>query len=173
MKRWLAAAAALICPVLVADCSERGQPVTFRSTFGDRKPTAVPAPANGVSLMRMPTGPEAPFTVERTVDEADSTKIGVTAYHGRKSGFTGKIWVWAPPQYFQPEYATKGFPVLIALPGGPGYPSNYWFGADLHLQEDVYAWSQEGKSLPFILVMPVLNPDRRYHDCRDIPGLQR
>jgi enterochelin esterase-like enzyme len=63
--------------------------------------------------------------------------------------------------------------VIIALPGGIGYPDNYWFGPDLKLQEDFYKWSEEGKALPFILVMPVLNPDNQYHDCSDIPGSQK
>ncbi|MCQ4083945.1 esterase family protein [Streptomyces sp. RB6PN25] len=170
MKCLLAAAAALVCPVLVAGCSDEGDPVTFNAPAN----TARPGPMGGRSSpAQMPTGPDASFTVQRTVDDADSTKIGVTTYHGRKSGFTGRVWVWAPPQYFDPKYATMGFPVLIALPGGLGYPSNYWFGADLRLQEKIYNWSRDGTSLPFIVVMPVLNPDRHYHDCSDIPGQQK
>jgi S-formylglutathione hydrolase FrmB len=174
-----------ICPVLAGGCSDEGNPVTFGNAGGNipRTPlrnaprnqnaTTLPGPVGRKSLARMPTGPEASFTVQRTVEDRGSTKIGMTSYHGRKSGFTGKVWVWAPPQYFQPEYATKGFPVLIALPGGLGYPTNYWFGPDLQLQEDVYDWSQDGKSLPFIVVMPALNPDKQYHDCSDIPGQQK
>ncbi|MBV9024894.1 MAG: hypothetical protein JO362_14155 [Streptomycetaceae bacterium] len=184
MQRWLAAAAALICPVVIAGCSGEGDPVTFGNNadnspgnlgrnVGHQSAHTLPRLAHPKLLAQMPTGPAAAFTAERTVDDAVGTKIGVTTYHGRKSGFTGKVWVWAPPQYFQPQYATKGFPVLIALPGGPGYPNNYWYGPDLQLQEDISHWADTSTSLPFILVMPVLNPDKQYHDCSDIPGMQK
>ena len=173
MKRWLTAAVALISLGLVAGCSDEGDPVSFGNANPSAAGSAAPKPDNPNSLAQMPTGPAASFKVQRTVEAADNTKIGVTTYHGAKSGFTGKVWVWAPPQYFQKENANKGFPVIIALPGGEGWPTNYWFGADLKLQEDFYKWSQEGKSLPFILVMPVINPDKQYHDCSDIPGSQK
>ncbi len=173
MKRWLTAAVALISLGLVAGCSDEGDPVSFGNTNPSAAGSAAPKPDNPNSLALMPTGPAAQFKVQRTVEAADNTKIGVTTYHGAKSGFTGKVWVWAPPQYFQKENANKGFPVIIALPGGEGWPTNYWFGGDLKLQEDFYKWSQEGKAKPFILVMPVINPDKQYHDCSDIPGSQK
>lgn len=182
----LVTAAVLGSLALASGCS--GEPVSFDT------PSASSAPAGGdggragrpsakpakpgepgkpgrppVPATLMPTGPKAEFTTENTVD--DGTKIGVTTLEGRKSGFTGKVWVWAPPQYFEAEYAASGFPVLIALPGGNGYPKNYWMGTDLKLQSSISKWSREGKSLPFIVVMPVLNPDdKHYYDGSDIPG---
>ncbi len=173
LKRWLTAAVALVSLGLVAGCSDEGDPVSFGN------PSAAPSGNSGAQaakpggLMQPATGPAAQFKIQRTVEAADNTKIGVATYTGPKSGFTGKIWVWAPPAYFKAENANKGFPVIIALPGGEGWPTNYWFGADLKLQEDFYRWSQEGKAKPFILVMPVLNPDKQYHDCSDIPGSQK
>ncbi|MFI6410666.1 alpha/beta hydrolase [Streptomyces sp. NPDC050585] len=177
----LVAAAVLGSLALTAGCS--GEPVSF-----DTPPAAASAPARAdgappagpsarpgqppVPATLMPTGPKAEFTTENTVD--DGTKIGVTTLEGRKSGFTGKVWVWAPPQYFEPRYANSGFPVLIALPGGNGYPKNYWMGTDLKLQSSLSRWSREGKSLPFIVVMPVLNPDdKHYYDGSDIPGHEK
>ncbi|WP_308295423.1 hypothetical protein [Streptomyces sp. MUM 178J] len=59
----------------------------------------------------------------------------------------------------------------MILPGGHGYPANYRTGTDLKLQENVSRWSPDGGSLPFIVVMPVLNPDSDH--CCDgsaIPG---
>ncbi|AOT60373.1 MULTISPECIES: alpha/beta hydrolase [Streptomyces] len=174
----LAATAAVIGSLaLAAGCS--GEPVSFETPdasapAGGRpvapppaKPGEPPAPATV-----LPTGPKAEFTTQNTVD--DGTRIGVTTLEGRKSGFTGKVWVWAPPQYFEPRYAGSGFPVLIALPGGNGYPKNYWMGTDLKLQSSISRWSKEGKSLPFIVVMPVLNPDDKfYYDGSDIPGQEK
>ncbi|MDN3295571.1 alpha/beta hydrolase-fold protein [Streptomyces ficellus] len=170
MKRLVAAVAlGSLALVTLTGCSDEGAPVSF-----DGPSASAPAPATGkgraaAAKTLMPTGPKAEFTTQNTL--SDGTKIGVTTLHGEKSGFTGKVWVWAPPQYFDPTYARSGFPVLIALPGGNGYPNNYWMGTDLKLQSSISEWSKEGKSLPFIVVMPVLNPDdKHYYDGSDIPG---
>ncbi|MET8451809.1 alpha/beta hydrolase-fold protein [Streptomyces sp. NPDC005209] len=159
--------------------SDNGEPISFEQNQqsdqgGDSGRTAdrraQPSAGSGVS---MPTGPTASFTIAGTVPE-DGSKIAVTKLTGKKSGFTGKVWVWVPPQYKDPKYAHSGFPVMIALPGGAGYPVNYWMGTDLHLESSISQWSKEGKSLPFILAMPVLNPhgddDGTYWDASDIPG---
>ncbi|MFD9634218.1 alpha/beta hydrolase [Streptomyces violascens] len=133
------------------------------------------------SKAQMATGPEAAFEISGHAD--DGSKISVTTLKGKKSGFTGKVWVWAPKEYFdEPKYKNSGFPVLIALPGGSGYPNNY-FGFDngtIKLESSIAKWVKEGKSLPFILAMPVLNPEDtdkkgsphpgRYWDGSDIPG---
>ncbi|MFF7182024.1 alpha/beta hydrolase-fold protein [Streptomyces sp. NPDC008121] len=181
-SRIVAAALALgAAAVLVTGCSDEGAPVTFdtpRSTAQPRTPAPDhPAnvrakPATKVPETVLPTGPKASFTTANTLE--DGTKIGVTTLRGEKSGFTGKVWVWAPEQYFDPAYADSGFPVLVALPGGNGYPTNYWMGTDLKLQSSISTWSKAGKSLPFIVVMPVLNPDDDfYYDGSDIPGQPR
>ncbi|MFE0011510.1 alpha/beta hydrolase, partial [Streptomyces erythrochromogenes] len=124
------------------------------------------------SKMLMPTGPAADFKNSMTL--ADGTHVAVTTLDGKKSGFKGKVWVWAPKEYNDPKFAKSGFPVMIALPGGAGYPSNYWMGTDLGLQTSISKWYAEGKSKPFLLAMPVLNPgpdDKGvYWDGSDIPG---
>ncbi|WP_242584989.1 alpha/beta hydrolase-fold protein [Streptomyces sp. MST-110588] len=165
----LIALAALAC---TAGCSTEDAPKA-PVRFGDSPGTASrkAAPPGKRSLALMPTHPIS-FKEQRRVGGAGgNTPIGVTTYRGPKSGFTGKVWVWAPPEYYEKRNADKGFPVMVALPGGPGYPVNYWIGADLKLEENLARWSKEGKSLPFIVVMPVLNPDaRQYYDGSDIPG---
>ncbi|MFE4858955.1 alpha/beta hydrolase [Streptomyces sp. NPDC056670] len=181
----LIAAAAIGAALLVTGCSDEGKPVSFDSgpsgpsanapAQGGQKNGAVStkddaAAKNGAAPQTLlPTGPKAEFTTQSTL--GDGTKIGVTTLKGAKSGFTGKVWVWAPKQYFDEKYRNSGFPVLIALPGGNGYPKNYWMGTDLKLESSIAEWSKTGKSLPFIVVMPVLNPDaKHYYDGSDIPG---
>ncbi|MFC9430311.1 alpha/beta hydrolase-fold protein [Streptomyces sp. NPDC056987] len=163
--------------------SDTGDPISFATdgdvplspapTVGGGDGGRRPGVAPGASEVRMPTGPAAAFSVAATVPE-DGSKIAVTTLKGRKSGFTGRVWVWAPPQYKDPAYARSGFPVLIALPGGAGYPVNYWMGTDLKLEASIARWSKEGRSLPFVLAMPVLNPrpdtGGLYWDASDIPG---
>ncbi|MEV7275692.1 alpha/beta hydrolase-fold protein [Streptomyces sp. NPDC093111] len=183
LHRSLAAALALGTTLAaVAGCSsDKGDPVSFDTPHnGKPQQAAVHTPGgknggtkgNHAPVTVFPTGPRAEFTDANTVE--DGTKIGVTELQGAKSGFTGKVWVWAPKQYFDPKYANSGFPVLISLPGGVGYPTNYWMGTDLKLQSSIARWSEEGKSLPFIVVMPVLNPDdKHYYDGSDIPDQPR
>jgi len=183
LTRTLAAALALgtTLAVVTGCSSDEGDPVSFDTPRGDGTAKHQVAQQHkgkgrpgGVKVPEtlFPTGPKATFTTASTVE--DGTKIGVTELRGEKSGFTGKVWVWAPKQYFDPKYADSGFPVLIALPGGLGYPTNYWMGTDLKLQSSIARWSEEGKSLPFIVVMPVLNPnDKAYYDGSDIPGQPR
>ncbi|MFF0432950.1 alpha/beta hydrolase [Streptomyces sp. NPDC004327] len=180
-SRALAAALAVGTTLaVVAGCSDQGaDPVSFDTPRGTKPLQQQAVQHHGktgagtrVPETLFPTGPKATFEDANTVE--DGTKIGVTELHGDKSGFTGKVWVWAPKQYFDPKYANSGFPVLISLPGGVGYPTNYWMGTDLKLQSSIAQWSQEGKSLPFIVVMPVLNPDaHHYYDGSDIPGQPR
>ena len=142
-----------------------GDPVSF----GKVQQTAAAASdvPEGVS---MPTGPKADFV--RTSRLPDGTQIGKTTLTGAKSGFTGDVWVWVPKEYDDPKYARSGFPVLISLPGGRGYPTNYWgTGPGLGLQKAVSDGVKAGTSLPFILIMPVTNADTKHHfDGSDIPG---
>ncbi|MER8042159.1 alpha/beta hydrolase-fold protein [Streptomyces sp. NPDC094032] len=175
--RTLTAALALGATLsLVAGCSEEGDPISFDVPRSDKpaqrqavqrhKPGGTGAAAPETVF---PTGPESSFTEQRALP--DGTKIGVTELHGEKSGFTGRVWVWAPKQYFDPKYANSGFPVLISLPGGKGFPTNYWTGKGIDLPGHISRWVDEGKSKPFIVVMPVLNPDAEfYYDGSDIPG---
>ncbi|MEV0368634.1 alpha/beta hydrolase-fold protein [Streptomyces sp. NPDC050636] len=175
-RRWLAgaligalglAAVAVLGPLDVF--SDNGEPMSFNrpGPDGDAEDRA-PAGSADASV-RMPTGPQAEFRTANTLD--DGTKIGVTTLHGKKSGFTGKVWVWAPKEYYEERYRKSAFPVLIALPGGPGYPMNYWMGTDLKLQSTISEMAAQGRSKPFTVVMPVLNPDAdHYYDGSDIPG---
>ncbi|MFJ2112260.1 alpha/beta hydrolase [Streptomyces sp. NPDC087850] len=153
--------------------SDDGAPISFAQ--GGATGTGTQRRA-ATSDVRMPTGPAAAFSVAATVPE-DNTKIAVTTLKGKRSGFTGRVWVWVPPQYKEARYAKSGFPVMIALPGGAGYPVNYWMGTDLKLEASIDKWSRQGKSLPFILAMPVLNPHPDtgglYWDASDIPGQPR
>ncbi|WP_404953068.1 alpha/beta hydrolase [Streptomyces sp. 147326] len=153
--------------------TDKGSAVSFGQQpagGSGKKHDAPQQPAN--SKMLMPTGPAAEF--KNTMTLPDGTHVAVTTLDGKKSGFKGKVWVWAPKEYNDPKFAKSGFPVMIALPGGAGYPSNYWMGTDLGLQNSISKWYAEGKSKPFILAMPVLNPgpdDKGiYWDGSDIPG---
>ncbi|MCY0932645.1 alpha/beta hydrolase-fold protein [Streptomyces sp. H34-S4] len=133
-----------------------------------RDPASPPAPT-GDPDVRLETGPRAEF--KQTAELDDGTIIAKTRLKGAKSGFEGDVWVWTPKEYDDPKYAKSAFPVLIALPGGNGFPDNYWADRSLGLQKAVSEGVRDGTSLPFVLIMPVLNPDAKYYyDGSDIPG---
>lgn len=147
--------------------NDTGEPMSFSRALPDGAPSQVRASA-AQPAVRMPSGPQAAFRTTATL--GDGTKIGVTTLHGGKSGFTGKVWVWAPKEYYEERYRTSAFPVLIALPGGYGHPANYWAATGHKLQQTVTDLTALGRSRPFLVVMPVLNPGKRYYDGSDIPG---
>lgn len=133
-----------------------------------RDPAIPPAPT-GDPDVRLETGPRAEFKQTAKLD--DGTIIAKTRLKGAKSGFEGDVWVWTSKEYDDPKYAKSAFPVLIALPGGNGFPNNYWADRSLGLQKAVSEGVRDGTSLPFVLIMPVLNPDAKYYyDGSDIPG---
>ncbi|GHF47117.1 hypothetical protein GCM10010359_57020 [Streptomyces morookaense] len=160
--------------------SDKGNPVSYDQAGGGGDGKGGNAkPADSRTLM--PTGPKADFKNQKTL--SDGSQVSVVTLDGPKSGFKGKVWVWAPKEYTEdPKFRESGFPVMIALPGGPGNDSNYWalgeFGKDkLSLEKSISKWYQEGKSKPFLLAMPILNPgpdDKGiYWDASDIPGQQK
>ncbi|WP_246470345.1 alpha/beta hydrolase [Streptomyces olivoverticillatus] len=155
--------------------SDKGDPVSFgqdQAAGSGGQAGGANGPQNPDSKVLMPTGPAADFKNASTLD--NGTHVAVTTLEGKKSGFTGKVWVWAPKEYKDPKFKDSGFPVLIALPGGPGFPANYWMDDNLKLESSISKWYSEGKSKPFILAMPVLNPHPDtgglYWDGSDIPG---
>ncbi|MEU9800182.1 alpha/beta hydrolase-fold protein [Streptomyces sp. NPDC051000] len=180
VRRWLIAGTTVVALAGVAALvmshfeippfTDKGKDVSFGGAAPDGKNEEAAKPP-ATSKMSMPTGPKAQFKNSMTL--ADGTHVAVTTLDGKKSGFKGKVWVWAPKEYNDPKFAKSGFPVMIALPGGAGYPTNYWMGTDLGLQNSISKWYGEGKGKPFILAMPVLNPgpdDKGvYWDGSDIP----
>ncbi|WP_374323300.1 alpha/beta hydrolase [Streptomyces sp. AP-93] len=131
-------------------------------------PASPPAPTGDPDVQQA-TGPSSEFKQTTKLD--DGTIIAKTRLKGAKSGFEGDVWVWTPKEYGDPKYAKSGFPVLIALPGGNGFPNNYWADRSLGLQKAISEGVKAGTSLPFIVIMPVLNPDAKYYyDGSDIPG---
>jgi S-formylglutathione hydrolase FrmB len=118
----------------------------------------------------MPTGPAANFGKAR---DTSAGPILVTTLTGPKSGVSGKIWVWLPPQYNDPKYAKHGFPVLTLYAGGQSAGYNTWTDNQLPIEETDAKKSAEGSAYPFIMIMPVQNLDSnesRALECSDIPG---
>ncbi|MDX3313790.1 alpha/beta hydrolase-fold protein [Streptomyces sp. ME08-AFT2] len=81
-----------------------------------------------------------------------SDGVRVTQLEGQVSGVNAEVYVWLPPQYDDPAYAHRSFPVVELLPGYPGSPKS-WYGS-LRVQERLAPLMRSGEVAPFILVAP-------------------
>lgn len=89
---------------------------------------------------------------------------------GTTSGVrTGPAQVFLPPQYGDPAYADRTFPVVELLDGVPGSP--YTWTRTLHLATVMDELISTGRSIPFVIVMPVQNVDSpRDTECVNVTG---
>ncbi|MFD7733074.1 alpha/beta hydrolase [Kitasatospora phosalacinea] len=96
--------------------------------------------------------------------------VRTTDLKGAVSGVDGEVLVWLPPQYDDPAYKDRTFPVVELLPGWPG-SSKTWFGT-LKVSEQLKPMMQSGQVAPFILVSPRTNllGDNTDTGCADVPG---
>ncbi|MGC0414885.1 alpha/beta hydrolase [Embleya sp. AB8] len=88
---------------------------------------------------------------------------------GRRSGLGTAALVYLPPQYFQPQYKDRRFPVVVAVTGYPGNERNLVTRLELpkFAANEIIA----GRVQPTIYVMmkPGVGLDRDT-ECTDVPG---
>ncbi|MQS15155.1 esterase [Streptomyces kaniharaensis] len=103
-------------------------------------------------------------------DPAVPGDVKKTELKGQVSGVDGEVLVWLPPQYDDPAFKDKKFPVVELMPGYPG-SSSTWYGT-LKVSEQLKPLMQQGKVAPFILVSPrtLLLGNHQDAGCTDIPG---
>ncbi|GGV41344.1 hypothetical protein GCM10010495_68620 [Kitasatospora herbaricolor] len=158
-----------------ADGKAKGAPPATGSAAAAGTPSAPPtttAPPKPSKVL-MPTGPAAAFGKAR---DTAAGQILMTTLAGPKSGVSGKVWVWLPPEYNDPKFARTGFPVLTLYAGGQSAGYNTWTDNQLPIQEADAELSKQGKAHPFIMIMPVQNLDSneaKALECSDIPGQPR
>ncbi|MEU0938827.1 MULTISPECIES: alpha/beta hydrolase-fold protein [unclassified Embleya] len=174
-RRATALLGAVLVAVTAAACGSPGD-TTAENAKSTAAPThsgtaaSPPAKPTAPSKVVAPTGPATNFTT------ATTTSVGpilMTSYTGPKSGVTGKVWVWLPPEYNDPAFAKHGFPVLTLYAGGQSNGYNTWTDNQLPIQQEAVRQSRAGTSHPFIMVMPVQNlekDEKRSLECSDIPG---
>lgn len=122
----------------------------------------------GITVARLPK-------VRQTFAAADGPGmraaggVRVTQLRGRVSGVNAEVYVWLPPQYDEPAYRNKKFPVVELLPGYPG-SAQAWFGS-LKAHEQLLPLMRSGQVAPFILVAPRTNLLAGVDTgCANIPG---
>ncbi|MFD0277957.1 alpha/beta hydrolase [Kitasatospora sp. NPDC127111] len=133
---------------------------------GDQAAASAAAAAgpSGTPAPKVPQEFHAPTSdaVPRSVKQAD--------LKGKLSGVEGEVLVWTPPQYDDPAYKDKTFPVVELLVGFPG-ASSAWFGETMDAAKQLEPLMKSGQVTPFILVSPRVT---LFGDtdtgCADVPG---
>ena len=89
-------------------------------------------------------------------------------FRGPESGVEQPVLVHLPPEYDQPAYAHRAFPVVEFLAGWRGYPRS-WV-SQLLLFDDLAKLERAHHVQPFISVMPTVNVALpRDTECTDVP----
>ncbi|MFE7559448.1 alpha/beta hydrolase [Kitasatospora sp. NPDC057500] len=137
--------------------------------------SAAPAAAGGGGAPASDAAAHPPANkVQQAFRSVDDPKVPgdvrKTDLKGALSGVDGEVLVWLPPQYDDPAFKDKKFPVVELIPGYPG-SSSTWYGT-LKVSEQLKPLMQQGKVAPFILVSPrtLLLGNRVDAGCTDVPG---
>ncbi|MGK4579449.1 alpha/beta hydrolase [Kitasatospora sp. HPMI-4] len=103
-------------------------------------------------------------------DSAVPKDVKETDLKGQLSGVDGEVLVWTPPQYDDPAFKDKTFPVVELLAGFPG-SSSTWFGT-MDVSKQLSPLMKSGQVTPFILVSPRVTLLGKNTDtgCADVPG---
>ncbi|GAA1229748.1 hypothetical protein GCM10009665_20220 [Kitasatospora nipponensis] len=143
-----------------------------------RQTTPLPgpaAPATAAVVSAAPSPAAAPAVFSAAADAAVPRDVKQTQLKGRLSGVDGEVLVWLPPQYDDPAYQGRAFPVLEVLSGYPG-SSSAWFSL-LNASEQLKPMIANGSALPFILVAPrtfglggAADGGTPSSGCADLPG---
>ena len=116
------------------------------------------------------TGPRQPADFTPARDRRIGRGVIGTQLTGRVSGVRGEVYVWLPPQYYQPAYRGRKFPVVELLAGFPG-TAKAWFGS-LDVQTQLTPMMVSGQVAPFILVSPRTSLlDSRDTGCANVAGV--
>jgi enterochelin esterase-like enzyme len=101
------------------------------------------------------------FLGSSSVDQAVAAQFGYTAHldvTGQITHITRSVYVYLPPQYFQPAYRSYRFPAIELLHGFPGTPLD-WITV-VNVTSTMEQLISSGQAKPAVLVMPDANGGR-------------
>lgn len=145
------------------------------SQIPDTSPTSTATPPAPSQTPPRPAVTSTTSSVPPAHFSAQPVSVGrllLTTLAGAASGVTMRVWVCLPPQYDDPAYAAKVFPVLTLYPGGDGV--NYTQFFDAQTVGIVAEGAAAGRLSPFILLEPQLQPSVSLDtECTDLAGLPK
>ncbi|MFI9230329.1 alpha/beta hydrolase [Streptomyces rimosus] len=99
----------------------------------------------------------------------DAGRIEKVALKGEKSKINSEAFVYLPPQYFQPEYAKKRFPVSVVLTGHPGTKQALYKKLDYPQTQHDLVGKKKMQPTIFVMMSPTVKPPRDT-ECVDVPN---
>ncbi|WP_131739278.1 alpha/beta hydrolase [Actinomadura roseirufa] len=89
---------------------------------------------------------------------------------GIRTGISSQAFIYLPPQYFQPAFASRRFPVVLLIAGYPSTDRKIWIKKG-HIPQDAARAATTGELQPMIYVMmrPTVE-DGWDTECADVPG---
>ncbi|WP_395297077.1 alpha/beta hydrolase [Kitasatospora hibisci] len=137
---------------------------------GDRGSAAGATPGGPPTGTPSPPSPKVAQAFHAPDSDAVPRSVKQADLKGRLSGVDGEVLVWTPPQYDDPAYKDKTFPVVELLAGFPG-SSSAWFGDTMNAAGQLEGPMKSGQVTPFILVAPrVTLLGGTDTGCADVPG---
>jgi enterochelin esterase-like enzyme len=96
-------------------------------------------------------------------------RVVTLTVNGKVSRATGIVLVWLPPQYDEPAFRNKRFPVLMMMPGQPGTPEGVF--SQFKFAQQATQAIRSGAVQPFVGVFPPLMiAPPRDTECTNVPG---
>lgn len=169
----LCAAALLVVMTGCSSAADGAAPVAASPTSTPSAPGGAPSSAAPAASAASPSPPQQHVADGQVWTQADfgDQPVRQTVLTGPSSGVTMTVWVWTPPQYSDPAYAGKDFPVLFLYPGGDGATYNNWTDRSYGAQDVVSRGAADGSVLPFVFVMPEMQVSKDVDtECTDMPG---
>lgn len=97
-------------------------------------------------------------------------RFAKTDFTGPKSGVTGEVDVYTPPQYDDPANKDREFPVVILFHGVPGTNSGWVGGGAMNVEKQVAPLFADGRVRPYVLVVADIGNNSTNTQCSDVPG---
>ncbi|MEE1789146.1 alpha/beta hydrolase-fold protein [Streptomyces sp. SP17BM10] len=110
------------------------------------------------------TVPNLPKGAPEEVGKIESVRVS-----GKETGYSDQMFVYLPPEYFDPKFALVRFPVMVGIAGFPGTTLNML--KELPVVQTAVDLQKNGKMPPTIVVLarPTVAPPRDT-ECVDVPG---
>ncbi|MGA5167087.1 MULTISPECIES: alpha/beta hydrolase [Streptomyces] len=135
----------------------------------DHVESAIDLGPDGLGGRRISDLPKVKQTFAPVDDPAMGPGVRRTVLKGGISGVKAEVYVWLPPQYDDPAYKDRKFPVVELLSGFPGSPKSWFVG--MHANRQLEPLMRNGTVEPFILVAPRSHLlGRTDTGCANVPG---
>jgi len=172
--RVLAAVLAFI-PAAVFGIAVVNKYYDYYQTWGALFSDVTGSGAQAVPELAQPIGPARGATMGSAIAKSANTELAAQAGYlfrttvtGRTSHLTRDVYVYLPPQYFQPAYRTYRFPAIELLHGAPGGPRAWVYV--LNVIPVYLRLLAARQASPAVLVMPDTDGGGQYSlQCLNIP----